>query len=299
MGPKKDLQVDQRHKGVNHVQDQHVRAHLRLDGKGGCEMNLEIVCKKPKGEAHATPLLFVHGKWHGAWCWAENFLPYFAEHGYTSYALSLRGHGTSEGRERLRWNSIADYVSDVAQVAGQMETPPVIIGHSMGGFITQKYLETHSAPAAALLTAIPPTGLWASTWLLFLRHPGVVLQVLATLSMYPLVKTLALARESLFSADMPDDQVASYHQRMIPESFRALMDELGLNLVHTKKFKTPLLVIGAENDTVITPTMVRGTARRYGTEAVFFPNMAHDVMLEKDWRSVADRILQFLKERGI
>lgn len=43
----------------------------------------------------------------------------------------------------------------------------------------------------------------------------------------------------------------------------------------------------------------KGTARRYGTEAVVFPNMAHDMMLEKDWQSVADRILQFLKERGL
>jgi pimeloyl-ACP methyl ester carboxylesterase len=261
-------------------------------------LNLEVICEKPKGETHRTPLLFIHGKWHGAWCWAEHFLPYFAEHGYTSCALSLRGHGASEGREHLRWASIAEYVSDVAQVAGPMETPPVIIGHSMGGFITQKYLETHAAPAAALLTAIPPTGLWATVWLLFRRHPGVIIKVLATMNMYPVVETPALVRESLFSADMPDDQVAFYHKRLISESFRALVDELGLNLVRTKRVKTPLLVIGAENDAVIPPNLVRGTARRYGTEAVIFPGMAHDVMLEKDWRSVADRILQFLKERG-
>jgi pimeloyl-ACP methyl ester carboxylesterase len=262
-------------------------------------MNLELICERPKGEVHLTPLLFVHGKWHGAWCWAEHFLPYFAEHGYASYALSLRGHGTSEGRERLRWASIADYVSDVAQIAGQMETPPAIIGHSMGGFITQKYLETHTAPSAALLTAIPPTGLLPSIWLIFLRHPGIVLEILFTLRFYPMIRTPALAREILFSANMPEKQVVAYHQLMQNESFRACMDELGLNLVHTKRVKTPLLVIGAENDTVITPAMVRGTARRYGTEAVIFPNMAHDVMLEKDWRSVADRILQFLKDRGI
>lgn len=62
---------------------------------------------------------------------------------------------------------------------------------------------------------------------------------------------------------------------------------------------TPLLVLGAADDTLITADMVRRKARRYGTEAVIFPNMAHDMMLEKDWQSVADRILQFLKERGL
>jgi pimeloyl-ACP methyl ester carboxylesterase len=51
----------------------------------------------------------------------------------------LRGHGASEGRDRIRWHSIADYVSDVAQVAGQLSRSPVVIGHSMGGFTVQKY----------------------------------------------------------------------------------------------------------------------------------------------------------------
>ncbi len=262
-------------------------------------MNLELICEKPKGPAHATPLLFVHGKWHGAWCWAEHFLPYFAEHGYVSCALSLRGHGGSEGRQRLRWTSIAEYVADVAHVAGQMETPPVVIGHSMGGFITQKYLETHPAPAAALLTAIPPSGLWPSTWLVFRRQPLAFLKALATLSLYPIVATPALVREAFFSKDMPETQVAAYHKRMQDESFRAYLDELGLNLVRTKRVQTPLLVIGAADDTVIPQSGVRATARAYGTQAVFFPGMAHDVMLEQGWQSVADRILEFLKERGI
>jgi pimeloyl-ACP methyl ester carboxylesterase len=262
-------------------------------------MNLEMICERPKGEAHPTPLLFVHGKWHAAWCWAERFLPYFAEHGYISCALSLRGHGASEGRERLRWASIADYVSDLAHVAGQLEKPPVVIGHSMGGFITQKYLETHSAPAAVLLTSIPPTGLWPSTWMILRRHPRVFLKALATLSLYPIVASPALAREALFSSDMPEEQVASYQKRLQDESFRSYLDELGLNLVHPKRIKTPLLVIGAEDDTVIPEKAVHLTAQRYGTEAKVFPNMAHDVMLEKDWRMVADHILQFLKVNGI
>ena len=120
-------------------------------------MNLELITRNPDGEAKATPLLFVHGKWHGAWCWDEHFLPYFAAHGYDCTALSLRGHAGSEGQDGLRWHSISDYVSDVEQVAGQFDTPPIIIGHSMGGYITQKYLETHpEIPAAVLLTAIPP-----------------------------------------------------------------------------------------------------------------------------------------------
>jgi len=135
-------------------------------------MKLEVIHEAPKCQPHATPLIFVHGKWHAAWCWAEHFLPYFAEHGYISYALSLRGHGESEGHERLRWTSIADYVADVTQVADLMNTSPVIIGHSMGGFVTQKYLEIHPAPAAVLLTSLPPSGLRSGMWRSSAAIPG-------------------------------------------------------------------------------------------------------------------------------
>ncbi len=53
-------------------------------------MHLEVIAREPKANAHPTPLLFVHGMWHAALCWPEHFLPYFAELGYKSYALSLQ-----------------------------------------------------------------------------------------------------------------------------------------------------------------------------------------------------------------
>lgn len=263
-------------------------------------MKLEIVQQMPKGMARPTPLLFVHGKWHGAWCWAEHFLPYFAERGYACVALSLRGHAGSEGRERLRWTSIADYVADVEQVAGGLNAPPVVVGHSMGGFITQKYLEKHpETPAAVLLTSVPPGGLWATTFLLLRRHPLAVLKALATLSLYPTIETPALARWALFSKNMPAEMVEKYHHRMGDESFRAYLDELGLNLVHPKRVQTPVLVIGAQEDQVITPGMVRSTARAYGVQPEIFTNIAHDVMLESGWEQVAQRIAEWLAEKGI
>jgi alpha-beta hydrolase superfamily lysophospholipase len=65
-----------------------------------------------------------------------------------------------------------------------------------------------------------------------------------------------------------------------------------------KAKRTPLLVIGAENDTVIFPNLVKNTARAYGTTAKIFPDMAHDVMLEAGWERVAKTILNWLNEQG-
>ena len=59
-------------------------------------MKLEIISREPKEKRFETPLLFLHGTGHAAWCRDENFLPYFPEKGFSSHALSLRGHGKSE-----------------------------------------------------------------------------------------------------------------------------------------------------------------------------------------------------------
>ncbi|MBN1137273.1 MAG: alpha/beta hydrolase, partial [Anaerolineae bacterium] len=62
---------------------------------------------------------------------------------------------------------------------------------------------------------------------------------------------------------------------------------------------TPLLVLGAADDRLISPSEVEATAQAYGVRAEFFPNMAHDMMLEDGWQMVADRILGWLDEQGL
>ncbi len=76
-------------------------------------MKLEILSKYPSNGTRPTPLLFIHGALHGAWCWDVHFLDYFAQHGFIAHAVNLRGHGKSEGGENLRWTRIADFVEDV------------------------------------------------------------------------------------------------------------------------------------------------------------------------------------------
>ncbi len=260
-------------------------------------MKLETITRTPASQTHKTPLLFVHGMWHGAWCWDEFFLPFFADAGYQVTALSLRGHAGSEGK--IMGSSIMDYVRDVEEVAKTLPTPPVVIGHSMGGFIAQKFLERNPAPAGVLLASAPPYGVWYGTWLVFKHSPLTLLKILTRFRLAPVVETPESTRWAFFSADMPREQLLRYHAKMDDESFRMYLDLLGLNLVRTRKVKTPLLVLGARNDAVISNGDVEKTAKAYSTNAEFFSDMSHDMMLEKGWRPVAERILNWLKEKGI
>lgn len=262
-------------------------------------MKLEVVVRKPVDSFRPTPLLFVHGYWHAAWCWTEHFLPYFAQQGFTAYALSLRGHGASEGRERLRWISVADYVDDVRQVIGELSTPPVLVGHSLGGLIVQKYLESESVPAAVLMASVPPQGVLRSTVQAMLHHPFAFTKSNLTMSPIHSVGTPKLAQEAFFSSDIGEENLSKYFAQIQNDSYRAYLDMMLFSLPRPKLVKTPMLVLGAANDAFFTAKEIKATAQAYDTKAEIFPNMAHDMMLESGWQGVADRIVGWLGEKGI
>lgn len=262
-------------------------------------MKLGMISKYPVESQHSTPLLFVHGALHAAWCWDVHFLDYFAQHGFVAHAVSLRGHGNSEGRGNLRWTRIADYVDDVATAVRQLPSSPILIGHSMGGFVIQKYLEDHDAPGAVLLSSAPPAGLLPTTLKIAKRHPVIFAKINLTFSLFPLTATPQLAREAFFSADCPDEEVLTYWKQMQDDSFMAFLDMVALDRLEPSKVKAHLLVLGVARDNMLKPREIEATARAYNTQAEIIPDVAHNSMLEQRWQSVAERILAWLEEREL
>jgi len=261
-------------------------------------MKLEIISKYPLKVLHSTPLLFIHGTLHTAACWDVHFLDYFAEHGYAAHALNLRGHGNSEGREKLRWTRIADFVEDVANAVRQLPSPPILIGHSMGGFIIQHYLEDHDVPAAVLLSSASPAGLLPTALRTARRQPWAFAKISLTMNLKPMLATPELVGEAFFSRDLPHDQLLEYWKQTQDDSFMAFLDMVALDLPKPAKVKTPLLILGAARDNMIAPREVEATARAYNTHAEIIPDVAHNSMLEQRWESVAERILIWLNEQS-
>jgi pimeloyl-ACP methyl ester carboxylesterase len=262
-------------------------------------MKLEMISKYPLKVSHPTPLLFIHGTLHTASCWDVHFLDYFAQHGYAAHAMNLRGHGNSEGREKLRWTRISEFVEDVVNVVEQLPSAPILIGHSMGGFIIQKYLEDHDVPAAVLLSSPSPAGLLPTAIRTARRHPWVFAKVNLTLSLLPFIATPELAGEAFFSNDLPEEQLVEYWKQTQDDSFRAFLDMVFLDLPKPEKVKTPLLVLGVARDNMIGPRELEATARAYHTQAEIIPDVAHNSMLDQRWQSVAEQILAWLNERTV
>ena len=262
-------------------------------------MRLEIISEKPASSSRPVPLLFIHGMGLGAWCWSEHFLPYFSRHGYEAHALSLRGHGGSEKVRNMRRVSLRDYVADVEEAVGRLGRPPVLVGHSMGGRVVQKYLERRRPAGAVLMASVPPTGLMGATWRIFRRQPAAAIRGSLTMNMKPIVETPHKFRELVFSEDVPEELLSSCYARLSQDSYRAYLEMLVPEIGKQEPAGVPMLVLGAGKDTIMSQEEVRKTGTRYGVEAEIFPDMPHGMMLEHGCLKVADRIISWLDSHGM
>lgn len=259
---------------------------------------LEILTRQPPTRSDLPPLVFVHGAWHAAWCWDEHFLPWFAEKGFEVHAPSLRGHGGSPGRDRLNHLRMRDYIDDVSEVVASLERPPVVIGHSMGGGVVQGLLTRRDRPAlagVALLSSVPPGGVFRLVLTVARRHPGVFAAALATLNIGRLVATPDLVRELFFSREVSDDRIVEYQQRLQSESFLAFLDMLVLDRPRPRPTEVPVFVLGGGSDVAFTVADARKTASAWGITAEIIDGLAHDVMLDTNWEHVAQALLAWLK----
>lgn len=249
-------------------------------------------------EANTTqqpPLLFIHGAFAGAWMWRDTFMPYFAAAGFPCYALSLRGHGGSTGKAQMDWLSVTDYVDDVRQVIEALQIDPVLLGHSMGGFVVQKYLERFPARAVALLCSVPPQGLIASQFHLLMQKPQIYLDINQTMAGDH--ADSQFLREALFAGEADPAMLQTWLGQMQTESQRAIWDMSMFNLPNLYcMHRPPMLIIGAEKDMLVPAFLVQTTAHTYGQPCHILRDMGHAITHEKEWPHAAAMIETWLKQ---
>jgi pimeloyl-ACP methyl ester carboxylesterase len=244
---------------------------------------LEVVERQPTGDQGRPPLLFVHGLGHGAWCW-ENWLEGAAEAGYPAHAVSLRGHGASDGR--LRTSRLGHYADDVIAAATSLPAPPVLVGHSMGGLVVQQTLARYAARAAVLVAPIPAHPAVASLAAIARRHPLDALRIVGGGS-------LPLRPEYLFH-ELDRAAARTQADRCGPESALVQYQLLIHRPARAPLGSPPVLVLASPDDRLVPIRGVRRTAARYGADVVEFPGIGHDLMLDARWREPLDAMLDWL-----
>jgi len=235
------------------------------------------------------PLLFVHGAFCAAWVWEEFFFPWFAERGYHGYAVSLRGHGESDGRGAASSWSLQDYVTDVKQVLAEIPKKPILVGHSMGAVVVQKLLEHNDYPAAVLMAPSPPDGFLVPMMQMAVPNPSMMSALWGGVG--GATPNAALA-DMLFPRQTPELKNRYVNAMETMASMRVGMDmSMGDTVIPRVGMQTPVSVIGAEHDALVSTSQLHRTARRYGVKAQIVPDINHMMMLDAPWERAAEATL--------
>jgi pimeloyl-ACP methyl ester carboxylesterase len=262
-------------------------------------VDIEHVVREPAGERKPTPVLFLHGAWHGAWCYAL-WLDDFAAHGYEAHAISLPAHGNSGRNRPLHLYGIGEYVSALASVIERIVPTPLVVGHSLGGTVLQHYLKKHRLPGAVLLAPVPVFGALPFFWRLFRKHPARFIIGGLTLNSSHWIGTPALVAEYFVSsgAACSPEMISA---RLDNESVRAGIEAclwLWRTARTVRAAKPPVLVVAAGDDTIFPLREEQYTARAYGADFRLIEGQGHDLMLERDWQQVAAHIRDWFETIG-
>lgn len=100
------------------------------------------------------PVLLLHGGGQTRLAW-KNTARTLAQNGCYAVSLDLRGHGESGWSKDSRYDSSA-FIADLERVVAQFESPPVVIGASLGGLVSLLFLgeTTATRPLAKALVLV-------------------------------------------------------------------------------------------------------------------------------------------------
>jgi len=259
-------------------------------------MQLEIVRAGPSKKTTKPPVVFVHGMWHGAWCWAGDFMRRFVDAGYFCIAVSMPGHGTSAGPERINSLGMKDYVEALADVIRSLDEAPILIGHSMGGRIIQKYLQKAACAASVLICPVPVSGLLRVS-LKMIFTTKYVFPSLLRFDLSGIVDRDDKIRSLFLTADTIPETVSECRRKLSNESMLAFIGMLSPLMRKGRLRETPVLVLSGGKDALFTKKESDATARFCGAEHVRFEDMPHDLMLDAGCATAADRAVAWLQER--
>lgn len=253
--------------------------------------NLSTVQCSPATKTNGKPpVLLIHGAWHGAWCWEGNYLEYFCKEGHETWALDLRGHGKSPNSKSLRLTTIGNYVDDVASVIAAMPEPPIVIAHSMGGFICQHLMNRNvELRGIGLLASIPHYGVLGVVWDLIKTRPLKFLEANLTWALYTIVADINAAQKMFLEDDAEQATLDRLAENLGDEAYFGFLGMLALSLPRAPKRKNlpPICMVGGELDMIFPPHSQASLAARLGVAHHIVAGAPHSLMMSRNWTESA------------
>jgi len=244
--------------------------------------------------------LFIAGAWMHVSSW-DGFRRSFEAAGYTTlapawpYLEAAPAALRDKTDPRLNAIGLKDIADHYAAVIGGLAEPPLIVGHSFGGLITQLLLDRGLGSAGIAIDPGPIAGVL----------PGPV-SFLAAFP--PLLKgprgIFTLPREGFaksFANTVPQAELAAFYDSYVVPVPTRIFYQAALMLgtrVNARDRKQPLLITAAEHDRTVTPYLARAAyniQRRSAARTDFrlFPNRSHFLCNEKGWEEVAAAAIEW------
>jgi len=194
----------------------------------------------------------------------------FEERGFTVHTPSLRYHELpiEQGAQRVAPLSLRDFADDLVALVDSLDSPPMIVGHSMGGLLAKLVgaRTRHSGLIAA--TPAPARGIFAlypGTMRLFFSH---------YLQSRPWAKPLYPTSWKLYRryiTNASDEQLArELYDDLVCESGRVycemawwFLDRAKASAVDSAAVGTPVLAVGGRLDRTVNRRVAQATAKRY------------------------------------
>ena len=246
----------------------------------------------------------IHGMWGGPWYW-QNFISFFEKKGYRCVAATLRHHNVSPQDpppEGLGTTSILDYAADLEKEIKNLDEKPIIMGHSMGGLLTQILGSRELARQLVLLAPASPAGILALTPSVIKSFSDVLLRPGFWKNPHRL--SFEKAVYSMLHLLPKKEQKETYEQ-FVFESGRAaaeigfwLMDRNKATAVDATQINCPVLVLAGLEDRITPVSVIRKVAKKYKPHSTYreFPNHAHWLPAEPGWVEIAEYIFTWLEK---
>lgn len=253
-------------------------------------------------------IVLIHGLWMTALSW-EYWVAYYEERGYRVIARSWPGlEGDIEELRRdpspIAGLGVTEVVDHYAAIIGELDAPPIIMGHSFGGLVTQILLDRGLGAAGVAIASAAVKGV------LFL--PLSTIRVVLPALSNPLNnhRAVPLTPDQFHYAFMntftETESLAVYERYAVPGPDHMLFQAGLANFnphaatavdVHNDG-RAPLLFIAGEHDHISPPSVVEANVKLYGKSAAVtgyreFAGRTHYILGQDGWQEVADYALDW------
>jgi lysophospholipase len=288
--------------------DRHDASSRHRSGRVKAADDLELVWQAWTPEEPRGAIVIVHGlaEHSGRYRQTAEFL---AANGWAVFTGDLRGHGLSPdvpGAGRVHVKRFTDYFNDVQAFVGlARETCPglplFLLGHSMGGLITIRYVLERPAGITGAIISSPALG----------THPDfqpplllkVLVGILSRLAPKLLVKseldTNAICRDPAVVRAYEDDPLVS--QKVSARWYAEMMKSMKIAQREARSLSVPVLLMQSGADRLVDPSAPGRWAAATPpgrVEQVTWDGFYHEMLNEPEKDRVRQRILDWLGKIG-